>query len=225
MLEGTRACTSHPASLHPQVLEDISSDHALKTVTLEAHPHTSHGAGLHASIHPCKHASVMHKLCSEIASSGREVRAGRRAVGPKGASCLECLLHPTPSLLPKSCLLPPPCFLHPTSHLLHLASHLRHLHLLRRTSYTLRLTGARRAVPLPLPQVHLVRHPPDPAPPLLTRPTPIATPPLLKHTRNPATPLARACTSTWTRACNSTLTLRCVIPTVEYDHTISVDGL
>jgi hypothetical protein len=31
-----------------QVLEDISSDHALKTVTLEAHPHTSHGAGLHA---------------------------------------------------------------------------------------------------------------------------------------------------------------------------------
>merc|ERR1719473_1055425 len=26
-----------------QVLEDISSDHALKTVTLEAHPHTSHG--------------------------------------------------------------------------------------------------------------------------------------------------------------------------------------
>jgi len=57
-----------------QVLEDISSDHALKTVTLEAHPHTSHGAGLHASIHPCKHASVMHKLCSEISSSGREVR-------------------------------------------------------------------------------------------------------------------------------------------------------
>jgi len=57
-----------------QVLEDISSDHALKTVTLEAHPHMSHGAGLHVSIHPCKHASVMHKLCSEIIASGREVR-------------------------------------------------------------------------------------------------------------------------------------------------------
>ena len=57
-----------------QVLEDISADHALKTVTLEAHPHTSHGAGLHASIHPCKHASVMHKLCSELVASGREVR-------------------------------------------------------------------------------------------------------------------------------------------------------
>ena len=57
-----------------QVLEDISGDHALKTVTLEAHPHTAHGAGLHASIHPCKHASVMHKLCSELVASGREVR-------------------------------------------------------------------------------------------------------------------------------------------------------
>lgn len=57
-----------------QVLEDISVDHALKTVTLEAHPHTAHGAGLHASIHPCKHASVMHKLCSQLVESGREVR-------------------------------------------------------------------------------------------------------------------------------------------------------
>ena len=48
----------------PQVLQDISVDHALKTVTLEAHPHISTGAGLHASIHPCKHASVMRKLSS-----------------------------------------------------------------------------------------------------------------------------------------------------------------
>jgi len=56
-----------------QVLEDISSDHALKTVTLEAHPHVSSGSGLHASIHPCKHAVVMHKLCAELANGGREV--------------------------------------------------------------------------------------------------------------------------------------------------------
>jgi len=59
---------------HEQVMEDISGDHALKTVTLEAHPHTSHGAGLHVSIHPCKHAPVMHKICSELISAGREVR-------------------------------------------------------------------------------------------------------------------------------------------------------
>jgi ubiquitin-like-conjugating enzyme ATG3 len=75
--EGVRPERGWPSGVRAgpaQVLEDISSDHALKTVTLEAHPHTSHGAGLHASIHPCKHASVMHKLCSEIMSSGREVR-------------------------------------------------------------------------------------------------------------------------------------------------------
>lgn len=54
-----------------QVLQDISVDHALKTVTLEAHPHISTGAGLHASIHPCKHAAVMQKLTAELAAAGR----------------------------------------------------------------------------------------------------------------------------------------------------------
>lgn len=57
-----------------QILEDISTDHALKTVTLEAHPHIATGAGLHASIHPCKHAAVMKKLCDELAASGKECR-------------------------------------------------------------------------------------------------------------------------------------------------------
>jgi len=57
-----------------EVLEDISADHALKTVTLESHPHLPHALGLHASLHPCKHASVMHKLCSELVESGRECR-------------------------------------------------------------------------------------------------------------------------------------------------------
>jgi len=57
-----------------EVLEDISADHAMKTVTLEAHPHISSGAGLHASIHPCKHTSVMQKLCAELVESGRECK-------------------------------------------------------------------------------------------------------------------------------------------------------
>lgn len=57
-----------------ELLEDISADHALKTVTLEAHPHIASGAGLHASIHPCKHASVMQKLGSELRASGRECK-------------------------------------------------------------------------------------------------------------------------------------------------------
>jgi len=65
--------TRQPLS-QAEVLEDISADHALKTVTLESHPHISHGAGLHASLHPCKHAAVMHKLTSEQIASGRECR-------------------------------------------------------------------------------------------------------------------------------------------------------
>ncbi len=118
----TRAARAHPRSVgthrtarcaretrrhwyaQAEVLEDVSADHALKTVTLESHPHITHGAGLHASLHPCKHAEVaslhnppspeisrrsraarhtwtvdvhtqvMHKLCSEMLASGRECR-------------------------------------------------------------------------------------------------------------------------------------------------------
>jgi len=56
----------------PEILQDISVDHALKTVSLESHPHIAGGAGLHASIHPCKHAQVMQKLCAELTAAGRE---------------------------------------------------------------------------------------------------------------------------------------------------------
>lgn len=58
----------------PQILQDISVDHALKTVTLESHPHIADGAGLHASIHPCKHAHVMQKLCAELKRAGRDTK-------------------------------------------------------------------------------------------------------------------------------------------------------
>ena len=40
-------------------LEDISADHAQKTVTIDPHPHTGVPS---ASIHPCKHGNVMKKL-------------------------------------------------------------------------------------------------------------------------------------------------------------------
>ena len=41
------------------VFEDISSDHANKTATIEPHPHMALQC---ASVHPCRHASVMKKL-------------------------------------------------------------------------------------------------------------------------------------------------------------------
>uniref|UniRef100_A0A0E0IWG7 Autophagy-related protein 3 n=2 Tax=Oryza nivara TaxID=4536 RepID=A0A0E0IWG7_ORYNI len=57
--------------LKPEVVfEDISQDHARKTVTIEDHPHLS--AGKHASVHPCKHAAVMKKIIDVLMSRGVE---------------------------------------------------------------------------------------------------------------------------------------------------------
>ncbi|KAF6262497.1 autophagy protein [Scenedesmus sp. NREL 46B-D3] len=52
-----------------QVLEDVSEEHARKTITLDPHPHLAVAA---ASIHPCKHAEVMKKLADTISSDGHE---------------------------------------------------------------------------------------------------------------------------------------------------------
>jgi ubiquitin-like-conjugating enzyme ATG3 len=51
-----------------QIMGDISSEHANKTVTIEAHPHL----GIEClSIHPCKHSSTMKKIIDNIVESGR----------------------------------------------------------------------------------------------------------------------------------------------------------
>lgn len=52
-----------------QVLEDVSEDHARKTVTVENFPHYKLITA--ASIHPCKHAATMKKLASMMESDGR----------------------------------------------------------------------------------------------------------------------------------------------------------
>ena len=51
--------------------DDISEDHAKKTVTFESHPHIP--GTLMASIHPCRHAEVMKKLINLVAESGKEL--------------------------------------------------------------------------------------------------------------------------------------------------------
>ena len=51
-----------------QIFQDIAAEQAKKTVTMVDHPHT---AIKQASIHPCKHGSVMKKLVdSARAQSG-----------------------------------------------------------------------------------------------------------------------------------------------------------
>ena len=54
----------HKAPLPPQsALEDVSADHAQKTVTIEPFPHSSLSM---ASVHPCKHSSVMKKVIERM---------------------------------------------------------------------------------------------------------------------------------------------------------------
>jgi len=55
-----------------KMYEDISQDHAKKTVTMEQHPHLP-GTGPMPSIHPCRHADVMKKLIEMVAESGKEL--------------------------------------------------------------------------------------------------------------------------------------------------------
>jgi len=58
----------HRQPLTPeQIMEDISADHAHKTVTVDPHPYLGVA---HASIHPCKHAHVMKILAQRMAGMG-----------------------------------------------------------------------------------------------------------------------------------------------------------
>lgn len=51
-----------------QVFEDISQDHANRTVTLETHPHKNLP---YASIHPCRHADTMKKITDQLLDGGK----------------------------------------------------------------------------------------------------------------------------------------------------------
>jgi ubiquitin-like-conjugating enzyme ATG3 len=53
------------------VFDDISSEHARKTVTMDAHPHL--GVRF-AYIHPCRHAEVMKRIMDRMREAGKELR-------------------------------------------------------------------------------------------------------------------------------------------------------
>ncbi|XP_037904496.1 ubiquitin-like-conjugating enzyme ATG3 [Hermetia illucens] len=54
-----------------QMYEDVSQDHAKKTVTMESHPHLP-GPNM-ASVHPCKHADIMKKIIQTVEDGGGEL--------------------------------------------------------------------------------------------------------------------------------------------------------
>ena len=51
-----------------QVFEDISQDHANRTVTVETHPHKNLP---YASVHPCRHAVTMKKITDQLIAGGK----------------------------------------------------------------------------------------------------------------------------------------------------------
>jgi len=54
-----------------QMYEDVSQDHAKKTVTVESHPHLPNV--LAASVHPCRHAEVMKKIFQTVTEGGKDL--------------------------------------------------------------------------------------------------------------------------------------------------------
>ncbi|KXZ48496.1 hypothetical protein GPECTOR_27g666 [Gonium pectorale] len=64
--------------LPKQVMEDVSEEHARKTITVDPHPHLANLSA--ASIHPCRHAEVMRKLVERLAEAGREFKVDQYLV-------------------------------------------------------------------------------------------------------------------------------------------------
>ncbi|KAF8134280.1 putative E2-like enzyme [Boletus edulis] len=66
-----------------QIFQDVSADHALKTVTIEAFPQSATLQA--ASVHPCKHASVMKKVIERMnVGVVEEQLAARKKEGKEG---------------------------------------------------------------------------------------------------------------------------------------------
>nr|CAG4646460.1 EOG090X0AKX [Macrothrix elegans] len=67
--------SGHDENRHPltveQMYEDVSQDHAKRTVTMETHPHIP-GPPM-ASVHPCRHAEVMKFFIQTVTEGGREL--------------------------------------------------------------------------------------------------------------------------------------------------------
>ncbi|GJE92734.1 autophagocytosis associated protein domin-containing protein [Phanerochaete sordida] len=66
-----------------QIFQDISAEHAKKTVTIEPFPHSNSLQA--ASVHPCRHAEVMKKVIERMNQSVIEEQQAQRK-GPAAAS-------------------------------------------------------------------------------------------------------------------------------------------
>ena len=64
-----------------EMMEDVMTDYANKTVTIENHPHV---AGPHASIHPCQHGKVMKRIVQNLIRASNA--ASVESAGEKGSA-------------------------------------------------------------------------------------------------------------------------------------------
>jgi ubiquitin-like-conjugating enzyme ATG3 len=58
---------SHRVLTGDEMMEDVMSDYANRTITIENHPHLP---GPHASIHPCQHGAVMRTIVRNMTGDG-----------------------------------------------------------------------------------------------------------------------------------------------------------
>lgn len=81
----------------PEVMQDVMTDYANRTVTIDPHPHV---AGPHASIHPCQHGAVMKTIVRNLtkASSGQD--GGAQADAPSVEMYLFIFLKFVSSIIP-----------------------------------------------------------------------------------------------------------------------------
>lgn len=82
-------------------MEDVISDYAHRTVTMEYHPHLS---GMqHASIHPCQHGAVMKTIIKNLMKdhdSKSSTSADKKNAGPSVENYLFIFLKFVSSMIP-----------------------------------------------------------------------------------------------------------------------------
>ena len=84
-----------------QVMEDISSDYAKKTATLDPFPHASISA---VGIHPCKHAETMKRLSDAYSSgSGKKLLVDQCACLCSGLTLSACTVSMTLAATSRTC--------------------------------------------------------------------------------------------------------------------------
>lgn len=87
---------AHQPLTGQEMLEDVITDYANRTVTIENHPHAS---GPHASIHPCKHGKVMKTIVRNLTKAAT-AEEGDETMGPSVEMYLFIFLKFVSSIIP-----------------------------------------------------------------------------------------------------------------------------